>query len=76
MRNPIVVRLFADIEGQTVELYGYISGMERAEFSARFPGVKGRRYDSKRLQVAADAAGFSILPAAISAKERLPCEPL
>ena len=57
MRSLIQYRLFADIEGRTVELFGYITGMDRAEFSARFPRVKGRRFDSKRYQVAADADG-------------------
>lgn len=51
------MRLFADIGGETIELIGFIAGMDRAEFSARFPGIKGRRYDGFRMQVAQDSAG-------------------
>ena len=57
MKAQLLIRLFSDVDGETVELFGYISGMERAEFSARFPGITGRRYDSRRMQVAADASG-------------------
>jgi hypothetical protein len=52
-----IVRLFSDVEGETIELFGYIVGMDRAEFSARFPGVKGRKFDGRRMQVAADGGG-------------------
>jgi hypothetical protein len=61
MSAAVVYRLFADLDGVTVELFGHISGMDRAEFSARFPRAKGRRFDSRRMQVAADAAG-RVLP--------------
>lgn len=61
MRASILVRLFSDIDGETFELFGYIAGMERAEFSARFPSVKGKKFDGKRYQVAKDSTG-RILP--------------
>lgn len=51
------MRLFSDVGGVTAELFGGVSGMDRAEFFARFPNVKGIRYDSRRLQVAKDRAG-------------------
>lgn len=57
MKQTILIRLFADLDGETLELFGYISGMERAEFSARFPGVNGRKYDGRRMQVAKTADG-------------------
>jgi hypothetical protein len=57
MNTPTVTRLFSDIDGRTIELFGYISGMDRAEFFARFPSSKGRKFDSKRMQVARDSAG-------------------
>lgn len=51
------LRLFSDVGGVTVELFGGVTGMERAEFSARFPSVKGLRYDSRRMKVAKDRQG-------------------
>lgn len=57
MKTPVILRLFSDVDGETIELFGSISGMERAEFSARFPSVAGRKYDSNRFQVAKDTAG-------------------
>lgn len=60
MRASILVRLFSDMEGETIELFGYIAGMDRAEFSARFPSVKGKKFDGKRYQVAKDATGRTL----------------
>lgn len=40
------IKHFSDLGGQTIELTGSIYGMPNAEFAARFPGVKGKRYDS------------------------------
>lgn len=36
---------FSDWNGQSVELT-FVHGMPRKEFEARFPGVKGHRFDS------------------------------
>jgi hypothetical protein len=38
------VKYFSDHNGETVQLKNII-GMENAEFEARFPGIKGKRWD-------------------------------
>lgn len=45
-------KLFCDMNGQTVELSGYVQPMKNAEFAAAFPGVKGKRFDSFDMRVA------------------------
>jgi hypothetical protein len=44
------IRHFSDLGGQAVEL-GAIAPMGNAEFAARFPGVRGRRYDGYSMMV-------------------------
>lgn len=39
------IKYFADVDGQALELTT-IFPMDNKEFTDRFPGVKGRRYDS------------------------------
>jgi hypothetical protein len=55
-------RNFADINGETIELKSHrINSMKNAEFAERFPGIKGRRYDSFSRMVSEDAEG-RVLP--------------
>jgi hypothetical protein len=47
------IKYFSDIDGQTVELQGRgVHGMSNTEFAAKFPGVKGLRYDGFMMLVA------------------------
>lgn len=41
---------FADINGETIELQGYVLGMSNAEFASKFPGIKGKRNDGYSMQ--------------------------
>lgn len=41
----------------TTELSGFPMPVRNAEFAARFPGVKGRRYDGFSMLVARDSFG-------------------
>lgn len=43
-------RYFSDTTGEPIELVN-IQGMPNKEFAARFPGVKGRRYDGFSMYV-------------------------
>ncbi|CAB3920536.1 Uncharacterised protein [Achromobacter xylosoxidans] len=52
------IKYFSDIDGQTVELRGRgVHGLPNAEFAARFPGVKGLRYDGFMMLVAYPISG-------------------
>ena len=51
------VKHFADIDGRTVELHGYVLGMSNAEFAANFPGIKGIRLDGFSRQTMRDIDG-------------------
>jgi hypothetical protein len=42
---------FSDINGETVELVGYVLPLDNAKFAAAFPGVKGLRYDGFSMKV-------------------------
>jgi hypothetical protein len=48
------IKHFADINGQTIELIA-VASMKNSEFAAKFPGVKGRRYDSFSMFVGVSA---------------------
>lgn len=50
---------YSDINGETVELTG-LHGMRNAEFAAKFPGVKGKRYDSFSMYVGSDVAAKDV----------------
>mgnify|MGYP001609886570 CR=1 FL=1 len=45
-------KMFCDRDGQTIELTGYVVPMKKAEFAAKFPGVKGYKYDGFDMQTA------------------------
>jgi hypothetical protein len=47
---------FSDLNGETVALKA-IYGMPKAEFSTRFPGIKGRRFDSFEMLVGVPEGG-------------------
>ena len=49
---------FSDLNGVTVHLE-YISSMPNAEFRARWPGVKGIRYDGFQMRVGRPIGGGS-----------------
>lgn len=52
------IRYFCDQGADTVALQGRgMFGMPNAEFAAKFPGVKGIRYDGFSMRVAYAAAG-------------------
>src|SRR5579872_3045707 len=44
------IKYFSDFGGETVELKN-IHGLDNAKFAARFPGLRGRRFDSFALLV-------------------------
>ncbi len=46
----MTIKHFSDFGGQTVEV-PHIQPMRNAEFAARFPGVKGRRWDGFDMMV-------------------------
>ena len=50
------IKNFSDWNGETVELVGYLFGMDNAKFAAAFPGIKGKMWDSysKRVGYSAD----------------------
>lgn len=48
---------FADINGETIELRGYVLGMDNAKFAAAFPGIKGKRLDGYSMQTMRSADG-------------------
>jgi hypothetical protein len=50
-------RHFADINGETVELVGYVLGMDNAKFAAAFPGIKGKRNDGYSMMTMRAADG-------------------
>jgi hypothetical protein len=50
-------RHFADINGETFELVGYVLGMDNAKFAAAFPGIKGKRLDGFSMQTMRAADG-------------------
>ncbi len=56
-------RYFCDVEGQAHDVFGCWP-MKNAEFSARFPGIKGKAYDSFSCMVgsATPLIGSEILP--------------
>ncbi len=56
------MKRYSDICGETVEISGNVHPMRNAEFAARFPGVKGRRYDSIAMEVGYAAGGNTELP--------------
>lgn len=43
-------KFFADLNGETIPLHGNILGIKNAEFAAKYPGLKGRRFDSFEMQ--------------------------
>lgn len=45
-------KLFSDLNGETIELRGYVIPLSNAEFAVAFPGVKGKRYDGFSMKVA------------------------
>jgi hypothetical protein len=51
------VKHFADINGETVELTGYMLGMSFADFAAKFPGIPGKRRDGYTMQTMRAADG-------------------
>lgn len=48
---------FADINGETIELRGYMLGMDNDKFAAAFPGIKGKRLDGYSMQTMRAADG-------------------
>ncbi len=48
-------KYFSDINGETVELQGYVQPVKRAEAEARWPGVKFIRFDGYCIQAMYDA---------------------
>lgn len=55
------IKNFSDTENGTVELV-YATSMPNAEFRAKFPGVKGIRYDGYTMWVGRNATGAAYLP--------------
>ncbi len=54
------VKYFSDMDGETVALQSRGSyGMDNAEFAAKFPGVRGIRYDGYSMLVAYPFEGTS-----------------
>lgn len=53
------IKNFSDFTGEAIELK-YLDAMKNAEFSARFPGVKGIRWDGFSMQVGYPFSGPSI----------------
>lgn len=52
---------FSDTTGTPVELR-YVTSMPNKEFAARFPGVKGIRYDGYTMWVGREVVGGPVLP--------------
>lgn len=50
---------FCDMNGETIPLAGTVCPMDRPEFQAKFPGVKGIKYDGYSFCVMARAGGGS-----------------
>lgn len=50
-------KMFADLNGETVELFGTVQPMRNADFAKAFPGVRGKRFDSFDMRVARAADG-------------------
>lgn len=48
-------KYFADINGETVELQGYVQPVKRAEAAVRWPGVSFIRFDGYDIQAMFDA---------------------
>jgi hypothetical protein len=55
------IRNFSDYTGEAIEL-AFVTSMPNAEFRARFPGVRGIRYDGYTMWVGRNAAGAAYLP--------------
>ncbi|WP_087866457.1 hypothetical protein [Comamonas thiooxydans] len=54
------IKYFSDVTGEAVELKG-ISSVPNKEFIARWPGVKGYRFDGYQMQVGRNQLG-ELLP--------------
>ena len=55
------IKNFSDFNGQCVEL-AYVTSIPNQEFAARFPGVKGLRYDGYSMWVGRETATSPRLP--------------
>lgn len=55
------IKNFSDFNGQCVELV-YVTSIPNQEFAARFPGVKGLRYDGYSMWVGRETATSQRLP--------------
>lgn len=51
---------FSDLNGETIELVGYLYGMDNAKFRAAFPNVKGYRYGGFAMQVGRSASNVEL----------------
>ena len=54
------IKYFSDVNGEAVQLVS-VSQMPKEEFSARWPGIKGFRFDGYDMQVGRSANG-NLLP--------------
>jgi hypothetical protein len=50
-------KMFSDLNGLTVELFGNVQPLSNKEFAAAFPTIKGRRFDSFSMKVGRAADG-------------------
>lgn len=55
------MKYFSDFNGETTELVT-LRGMDNKEFAAKYPGIKGIRYDGFQMRVGQSAIGTNFMP--------------